>query len=196
MKRIFFNIIQKEKFLVWLPEKTGSIHAFKVLQNYGISSFELINNELIEIGGFGHDSELFDGHENFSIVSTARNPYSKFVSYYKYFGIDKNGWDFYDYLYKSILEKPFKILNYNERIPDYFIRQENIFEDYLKIPFVKKSEFYRSGQLEDLCNNKINHNENSYDYREYYNQENADLVYYSFSKYFDLLGYEKNSWKK
>ena len=94
------------------------------------------------------------------------------------------------------LFQPQETLNYNERIPDYFIRQENIFEDYLKIPFVKKSEFYRSGQLEDLCNNKINHNENSYDYREYYNQENADLVYYSFSKYFDLLGYEKNSWKK
>jgi hypothetical protein len=106
------------------------------------------------------------------------------------------GLEFYDYLYQSILLKPSKILIYNKRVPDYFIRQENTFEDYSKIPFIKNSELYKSGQLKDLCNEKINHNKNSYDFREYYNQNTADLVYYNFSKYFNLLGYDKNSWKK
>jgi hypothetical protein len=199
MNNKLFSIIEKEKFLVWLPEKTASTHAFEVLKNYDICRFQFTNNQLIRIDGsnsYDHTCDLFDGHENYSIISTARNPYSKFVSFYKFMGADNRDIEFYDYVHELIINKPSKLTIYNKRVPDYFIRQEHVFEDYLKIPFIKNSDFYKSGQLKDLCDKKINHNKNSYDYREYYNQDIADLVYYNFSKYFDLLGYDKNSWKK
>ena len=46
-------------------------------------------------------------------------------------------------------------------------------------------------------------NENEYDeyvgnfqkYQRFYNQENADLVYSYLKHYFDLFGYDKDSWK-
>jgi hypothetical protein len=196
-----FNIIQKEKCLVWLPAKTASTHAFSILKNYGLGACELENNQFVRIKHnlpdlYTHDCKLFDGHENYLFISTARNPYSKLVSYFKFIGIDKPNIKFYDYLYLTVLEKAHHKPKFEQRIPDYFIRQEHIFEDYSKIPFIKNSDFYKSGQLKELCEKKINHNKTTYDFRDYYDEMCADLVYYNFSKYFELLGYDKNSWKK
>jgi hypothetical protein len=111
-------------------------------------------------------------------------------------GSDKQNIKFYDYLYHTILEKSHHKPKFEQRVPDYFIRQEHLFEDYSKIPFIQNSDFYKSGLLKELCETKINHNKNTYDFRDYYDEMTADLVYYNFSKYFDLLGYDKNSWKK
>ena len=199
-----FNIIQKEKCLVWLPAKTASTHAFSILKNYGLCACEIDNNQFVKVKTvvdnlYTHECKLFGGHENYLFISTARNPYSKFVSYFKFTGMDKQNIKFYDYLYTTILEKHHNSLlayNIEQRVPDYFIRQEYIFEDYSKIPFIKNSDFYKSGELKELCEKKINHNKNTYDFRDYYDEMTADLVYYNFSKYFDLLGYDKNSWKK
>ena len=196
-----FNIIQKEKCLVWLPAKTASTHAFSILKNYGLAACQIDNNQFVTVKNiindlYTHNCELFDGHENYLFISTARNPYSKFVSYFKFMGMDKQNIKFYDYLYLTILEKSHHKPKFEQRVPDYFIRQEHLFEDYSKIPFIKNSDFYKSGELKELCEKKINHNKNTYDFRDYYDEMTADLVYYNFSKYFDLLGYDKNSWKK
>jgi hypothetical protein len=201
MSHKIFNIIQKEKCLVWLPEKTASTHAFSVLKNYGLGACTLDNNQMVKVRNrvedlYTHTCDFFHGHENYLFISTARNPYSRFVSYFKFIGAEKQNFGFYDFLYESILEKPLNKPTFKERVPDYFLRQEHMFEDYSKIPFIQNSEFYTSGKLKELCEKKINHNKIVYDFRDYYDEMSADLVYYNFSKYFELLGYDKDSWKK
>ena len=42
------------------------------------------------------------------------------------------------------------------RKPDYFVRQEFMFEDYCKIPFINESDLYSSGKLREICNIKMN----------------------------------------
>ena len=88
------------------------------------------------------------------------------------------------------------ISKYHERTPDYFIKLEQLFEDYSKIPFVRETEFYKSGQLELECSKPKNKSKPyGVSWKELYTPQTADLVYYNMSLIFDLCGYDKNSWK-
>ena len=66
----------------------------------------------------------------------------------------------------------------------------------MKIPFVRDSELNRSGQLQKIISEQPNKQKINYNWKDMYNQKNADIVYYNNSYYFDLFGYDKNSWKK
>jgi hypothetical protein len=71
-----------------------------------------------------------------------------------------------------------------------------MFEDYSKIPFVRASEYYKSGQLEYDCINKINQTViNELEWKSLYNQNSADMVYYNFAQVFELGKYDRNYWK-
>ena len=192
------NIISEYNYIVWLPEKTATNHAFELLKNYNICPHIFRENVLVKLPQtfYNHTCHLFEGHEKYKLMTTARNPYSWFVSYYLFSRSERVYETFYDFVYYAIRNNSSKKFKYNERIPDYFVRSENLVEDYSKIPFIRDSDFFKSGDLESFCKTKINAAEESYDFRNYYDEMTADLVYYNFSKYFDLLGYDKNSWKK
>jgi hypothetical protein len=38
-------------------------------------------------------------------------------------------------------------------------------------------------------------NEDEFLWKKFYTQQTADMVYYRMSRYFELFGYEKNSWQ-
>jgi hypothetical protein len=95
------------------------------------------------------------------------------------------------YQYKKLPVKPY----FTQRVPDYFIRQENLYEDYIKIPFVRDSKLNTCGILEELCGRKMNEGSPKLKtYKEYYNQELADIIYLNYKEYFDHLSYDKDSW--
>jgi hypothetical protein len=191
------NIISEYNYIVWLPEKTATNHAFELLKNYNICPHIFKENVLVKLPQtfYNHTCHLFEGHEKYKLMTTARNPYSWLVSYYLFSNSEISYETFYDFVYYAIRNNSSKKFKYNERIPDYFVRSENLVEDYSKIPFIRDSDFFKSGDLESFCKTKINAAKESYDFRDYYDEMTADLVYYNFSKYFDLLGYDKNSWK-
>jgi hypothetical protein len=98
--------------------------------------------------------------------------------------------------YCSNVGKP-KSSKFSQRVPDYPVRLENLYEDYSKIPFIVESEYYKSGELKKATTQKVNvSNEDENLWKEFYTQETADMVYYRMPRYFDLFGYDKNSWKK
>ena len=83
------------------------------------------------------------------------------------------------------------------KTPKYFLRVENLYHDYIQIPFIRNSKLNKSGLLYELCNKKLNSNsKNIKSMKEYYTQDMADYIYTNFKHYFDLLGYDKDSWKK
>jgi hypothetical protein len=84
---------------------------------------------------------------------------------------------------------------FEKRTPDYPLRQENLYGDYLKIPFIRDSKLNQSGVLEELCQKKLNKGRYTKPVKDYYNQETANIVYTNYKEYFDLFGYDKDSWK-
>jgi hypothetical protein len=81
--------------------------------------------------------------------------------------------------------------------PKYVVKYENLAEDLMKIPFINKkhneSEEFRSEWDRVVTNNIFNKETkgNSYNYTE----QEAELIYNSFQKQFELFGYEENSWR-
>ena len=86
---------------------------------------------------------------------------------------------------------------YHERKPDYVIRLEHLYEDWLKLPFVPNHGLNLSGELEKLTKIRLNNSKNDGgDYwKKYYDQVLADLVYYNHPDLFELFGYDKDSWR-
>ena len=82
------------------------------------------------------------------------------------------------------------------KIPKYFLRTENLYKDYLKIPFVSESKLNHSGLLYELCNMKINKSINSVPTTDFYTMDMIDYLYDNYRNLFDIDGYEKDSYKQ
>jgi len=196
-----------ERFFVWMPPKTASVTASLILSNLGFKCYNNNGQYLNPIDResiHNHSTNFFNGHENYSLITTLRNPYSLLSSKYIFFGgreelVSQD--DFIEYLENYFYGKEHELkylqcYDYSERIPDYVIRVENMVEDYLKIPFVFKSELNCSGELSKLCGIKNNFTRSKItDWKLSYNQTSADIVYYNFAHIFELGGYSRNSWK-
>jgi len=203
IKRVSLNISEVHKCFLWLPAKTSTTHATHVLNHFDFYSIDCDYTKQIvyqkrDYISHNHVQELFLGHERYDLISTTRNPYSRVVSMFEYFRPqDKEGKKFetfeeFVYQYKKLPVKPY----FTQRVPDYFIRQENLYEDYIKIPFVRDSKLNTCGILEELCGRKMNESSPKLKtYKEYYNQELADIIYLNYKEYFDHLNYDKDSWK-
>ena len=189
------------KAFLWMQGKTATTLAVEILKEYGFNNFRIVDgkpNYYEIVKGHFHNPCFFDDHESFKFISTIRNPYIQVFSEFP-----KNGKQTKEN-FKIHLERKFQLdksdvynfWNYSKRIPDYILRVENVYEDYLKIPFIRESEFCKSGNLKSVIDSNPNKTPYNYDWRDFYDQNIADLVYYNSSDYFDLFGYDKNSWKK
>jgi hypothetical protein len=209
MRSIVKNIIianLEEKFFIWSPPKTASTTAYRILEKLKFNTYSSDSKSLVfysEEPIHNHSTNIFFGHENFNLITTIRNPYRLMISKFMNFGVQYNlnsesfskfleSWFYGD---KNEL-KYLGCYNYSERFPDNLIRVESMFDDYLKIPFIKKSDYYKSGELLNDCNTKYNASEYlKVDWKSLYTQNSADMVYYNFAHIFELGQYNKNSWK-
>jgi hypothetical protein len=198
---------EKEKMVLFLPDKTGTKHASFLFNHFDFSTdFFNENGEIIYRNNFvehHHGMEILKRFETYSIICTARNPYSRLISAYhhskkvtEYEG--KSMDDFRRYFSKNVsgLQYFYKNGFFLTKTPKYFLRVENLYHDYIQIPFIRNSKLNKSGLLYELCNKKLHSNsENNMSMEEYYTQDMADYIYTKFKSYFDLLGYDKDSWK-
>jgi hypothetical protein len=201
---------EKEKMVLFLPPKTGTVHATFIFNHYDFTT-DIYDDETEEIyyRHFGvthhHSMNVPQRYKSYLTISTARNPYSRIVSAYnsaKKISVlsDKPIKEFKKYFAKHF-DNRFPYLQHdfsNITIPDYCLRVESLYHDYIQIPFIKNSKLNKSGLLYELCNKKIHktYENNNISLEEYYNEDMADFVYTRYKSYFDLLGYDKDSWKK
>jgi hypothetical protein len=205
------NLSRKHKTILWLWSKCGTSHMARVvMKNFDFKYYKVKGKDLVLMENKvvqNHLCNLFFGHQDYKIIAAIRNPYSKFFSQYthnrnsdEFVVNDENKEKFRESIYQSLINGNFltkSCVDFTERIPDYPVRLENLYEDYSKIPFIVESEYYKSGELKKATTQKVNvSNEDENLWKQFYTQETADIVYYRMPRYFDLFGYDKNSWKK
>jgi len=188
------NISEKNKAIVWTPRSTASRLAWKIFDNFEFFSYDVRNGNTLHQQRFEHNHfiGLPKNHREYKLIMTCRNPYTQATAGHDGNAAQEN--------FERSLESEYQESNHfnfvshlKHRKPDYFIRVENLLEDYLKIPFIRESDFYKSGELEKLIN-KNPFKGKVYMNRPVLNKRLADLIYYNNTYYFDLLGYDKNSW--
>jgi len=203
--RIQINVYEKEKVFLWLPPKTGTHHAVEVFNHFDfkhiVSSYDkktihFTENRVIH----NHTLDLFEGHENYEIICTARNPLKRVFSAFFYGDklmgkkIELNKKSFIKFFSETIYDNDSVWLQgifFKNRKPKYFLRTESLYEDYLKIPFVAESSFAKSGELESFCKIKLNSAERQeFKIQDFYTQDMVDYLYNRYKDYFDELGYE------
>ena len=200
-KKVSLNISEDFKSFFWAPPKTGSMHAITIFSCLPFRFLECSyeRNIIYRSENFphhDHNLSLFQGHEDYDLISTARNPLTRLISIYQHQNRtnETSIMGFRKFFSEEYCKNPFGFftsgINNLSRVPDYFIRIENMFEDYMKIPFISESKLAKSGLLEEICNKKKNASPNSLNPNECYTNDMIDFVYSNHKWYFDKLGYK------
>ena len=197
------------KSILWSPMKTGSKHAEFIFGHFDFvtSSFnsetdEYVQDVLSNHISHHHNFHLLRQHKDYDVICTTRNPYERLISGFFYFSkIEK-------YELTSDSFKRFFIKQINNptmfhdayvgypKIPKYFLKTESLYDDYIKIPFVRDSKLNQCGLLYDLCNKKINNSVHSISTKDFFTMDMIDYFYDNFKNLFDIDGYEKDSYKQ
>lgn len=197
----WINLSEINKSFIYTPARTASVLSYRIFQYFNFQTYLVDDDGNISLEQkymHHHYFSFFSGHENYSFIMTCRNPYSQIMSDVGLglkFDIEK---------IIEVINKRKKIGGHffmseeiiSTRLPDFTIKVESIKEDYEKIPFIKNSEFEKSGILNKLIESKQNAATVQYDWKEHMTQYLADTIYDINQKYFEVFEYDKNSWKK
>lgn len=199
------NYSDKYKLIWYAPMRTGtrSLYAilFGYLDFYSSSNRKDIHDHSLPNSKVDEDKNK----ENYNVILSVRNPYSRMVSLYNLYRLHKKNIDYpFDkfiketILYKKIGYQYDYHIEFKNKYPDYIIHLESMENDIKQIP----------GVLDNLLlmDNDIKHNliKNNYttdrtiadktdDYwKSYYNQELIDIVSTELHEQFIMFGYDKN----
>lgn len=171
-----------------------------------------------------HTLKLMKNHQDHKIIISCRNPYAIYASLFRLKKImDKkirSTFDLKKEFHEFVLEYLFydtsdpwlersnnpEIKKLLERKIDYRIKLENFKQSIFQIPFVSESPEHIIDQVSTFANEKFgDHSEIKLfdfakqffpdDFRLYYNEDSAQLVYENFKSKFIVMDYEQNSWK-
>lgn len=214
------NVSEKYKFIIWATAGCGSRSCLSTLVRAGVDDLMNMNENFHfpNTGSFTHQQGIPKGYEDYPIICLTRNPYSRLVSAFldeKRQFLEKNpefDYSFEYWLYKVYFienrfpssQSDFFVDEWDSFVnsPKYFIRMENMEEDLKKIDILQSLDF--SDEVLDALVRKNNYaNENEFDeyvgnfqkYQRFYNEELANFVYDNLKHYFEIFGYQKDSWK-
>jgi hypothetical protein len=204
MKIDSYTISEKHNAFVWLPPKCATNFISWVLGYFEFSSITMDTetNQIHKIRPnlsthFGHSTILPPNHEELLFICAIRHPYhrvlSMFQSQFDGHLTVENFEKFIDerltYNHRGPIFKFSEMLH--DRSPDYLIRTENLYEDILKIPFIRDSDLNTSGILKNFCDKKINQSYNQLNPEEYLTPRIKEHIHSLCSDHFDLFGYER-----
>jgi hypothetical protein len=202
------NVNHEHKVIWWAPERCGTKALAHIFSKLG---FEFYVNG-VKSNYQSHEIKIPDELSDYKIIFSIRNPYDRVLSLFTNFtNVGKNSLYmkgnenvfvqkyeiFLNELFSNTnkqVEKPI-LKNYiqkyslNGKGPDSIIRLESMVEDLSKIEFVKNSDIWKSGYIQDyLLDNEYIVNR-SYKFNKIYTKLGAKLVYDNHIKHFILGGY-------
>ena len=131
-----------------------------------------------------------DSHQNFmNSYETFLNEVFMLTKVIKQNGIDEKN-------EKRFLKNYISKYSFDKKIPDQFIRSENLIGDISKLDFVTESGIWKSGYVEEYLTNNSYINILPFKFNSVYTSTSAKLVYEFYKKHFFLCGYDPFSFTK
>lgn len=166
-----------------------------------------------------HDIVFPEEFKDYKLICNIRNPYDRVLSFYLNFtSVGKNyvytkhkkddfkkrmdvfTLELFEYaiFQNKLINKESKTpvkyyvtkLNFDGKIPDYFIKSENILDDLSRLDFVTQSNQWNSGEIQEIVNNNKFHNKRPFSFSEVYNPEGANRIFNFFKKHFFICDYD------
>jgi len=187
------NVSDKYKLLWFATPRSASRSLCSILWD------KLEFKNIFEVSCSTYTHQIVYDHQKYSdykIIMSVRNPYSKYVSIWQLLKNEYQTFEKYvlsDYNWTDVENNSIDICKLNNRNIEYLIKYESIDVDILKLPYdlnfeLMKTNVYKS-DIKRIDDGKYS------DYKFYYNQELADIVYKRNQNIFEFFGYEKDSWK-
>ena len=200
------NISHENKVIWWALEESGEVKMSKILEKYG---FIVENDEFTSKSGLKYDHFVTKSEQlsDYKVLCTIKNPYHRVFSLF--LRLEHNNLiikkkllpflreNFNYFVNKSLIpnklvvktatllenETPnMKYLEkwtFEDKIPDYFVKIEDFYDDLSKISFIDDFEPIKGDINQDL-----------YDYRNMYDYDSAKKVYHLYKKHFFLCNYD------
>jgi hypothetical protein len=214
------NISHKHKTIWWAPERTGTKITREIFLDYDFLVIDpKVNKEVsLKDGYTSHLNRIPDEFSNYNVVCNIRNPYDRIfaiflLTQFNNTVIEKsmhqkikekfNKWVLESFLNKktSVELSKFnqtKNINYNffskwlfeGRIPDYFVRMENLSEDLEKLEFIKTNPLWNLEKITQIVENNKFISNRPFKFDEYYDFESAKRIYFYFKRVFNLIPYD------
>lgn len=213
------NISKEHKVIWWAPERTATEVIGIIFSKLGFDfnrDGEMVVNVESDLT-LSHDEGILENDLDYRIICNVRNPYDRIFSIFMNFDILKmlpptkeikpklipyfHKWvksyfeknklmvKINDYGKVNITSESLKKFTFRNRLPDYFIRVENLVEDLEGLDFVKNSSEWKNGDFINLLNNNPYRKTPYYDYKEFYDLETAKLIYEYYFIHFHMVGY-------
>lgn len=203
MDKTLFTISLENNSFLWLPAKTCSTTLSWILTHFDFNTY-YFDNEIQEfkinkpqLFHLGHNLELPPNHQKMSLICSMRHPYERVVSMYKMSlpsDSEASREDFEKRFERILYDKDSQIWKsskiFEKRKPDHIIKNENLLEDLLKIPFVENSKLYQCGILEEMVNKKLGISF-TFDIEEVLTKETKNKIYEVFEEHFEIFNYLK-----
>lgn len=212
------NVSHKYKLIWFAPPRVATRALSEILCHYDFFDATIGKHANIKSFPHTHTCKVPEGLEHYDIILQTRNPYSRIVSswHLQCFNSPDNIQLIVDISFNDyILNKKWNYGDHYEKglikPPKYIVKYEKLVEDTLKLDFVDfnnpeiKQAFNRfianNGYTNEGPHNQTgalprdNKNTNYANWRSFYTEELAEIVYQTYQNQFTIFGYEKDSWK-
>ena len=166
-----------------------------------------------------HDIGVPEKFQDYKVICNVRNPYDKVLSFYlnftsigknfvflknRKFDLQKRIENFTLELFEYAINQKVLVnmsrevpvrnyvskLHFNDTIPDYLIRMENLKEDISKLSFISESNEWRSGEIQESIENNDFINKRPFKFQDLYTMSSASKVFNYYRKHFYICGYD------
>jgi hypothetical protein len=220
------NISHEHKTIWWAPEKTGSKVTSHIFKNYNFfyrdfttdSEFRPLCNPY-----HSHDIVFPEEYLDYEVICSIRNPYDRILSIFINFSdlglvYTKDNVDYYRKRFEIFIKLMFlspnmtsdveyeptasnlgrflKKVNFSDKVPDVFIKMENLENDLKSLKFIKNTNLWEKSDFSAFLGKNEFIKKRAFNFSDVYTQTSAKYVYEYFKSHFYLCDYDPFSFTK
>ena len=187
------NVSDKYKLLWFANPRSASRSIYTIIWD----KLEFKNIYNINCSTYTHEITYDHAiYKDYKIILCVRNPYSKYVSTWQLLSNENDTFEKFvlsDYNWTDVEFTTIDICKKYNRNVEFLLKYENIDVDICKLPYDLKFENIKENSYKSDIK-RLNDGKYS-DYKFYYNQELADIVFERNQNIFEFFGYKQDSWK-